>query len=75
MPVVNPALQVEAIVLEICRWLEPPELARLVQVAKFFKPLAEKELWRTHAQVETLLLALPSSTLDRSNADNLVRLF
>jgi hypothetical protein len=67
---VRRALQIEDVVEELCRWPGPPELACLMRSAKLFKIAAQRELWRTHAKVEALLLALPGSAVARDEFDN-----
>ena len=62
---VRKALRIEDIVSEICRWLGPLELARLLRTAKLFVSAARRELWRNHATLEGLLFALPSSIIGR----------
>ena len=72
----HPALQLEVVVAEICRWLGPLELSRLLRTAKLFKAAAQRELWRAHGTLEALLLALPNSIIGRKDhPDRIVRPF
>ena len=58
------AFDIEEIIEAICGWLSPKDLATLMCSSRLFQDVSRRVMWREHANLLSVLYALPSVLLE-----------